>query len=373
MSEQVSAPRTDEQARVEAAAEHAAQGEGRLASIRNHSAIAPFLRNLGLVLVLIVLAIIGTATSDNFLTSDNMRNILVSASVIGVVTVGMTFVIIGGGIDLSVGALVALSSVWATTLATQAHGPWIMIMCALMVGTACGVINGAFIAYGNLVPFIVTLAMMVSARGLAAKLADNKTQIVNVAFVKKLALEDAGGIPYLVIIFAVVVLLGWLLLNRTTYGRRTFALGGNAEAARLAGINIRRHTLLLYALSGLCCGIAAIMLMARTTTGSSTHGSSTSSTPSLPSSSAARCSPGEGHPDRLDPRCPRLPDHHQHLHPQQLGDRGAEHRQGHHHPRRRPAPDPCHKTIENLGLDSCIHHRRNTCQKPLSTSVVAGS
>ncbi len=272
MSEQVSAPRTDEQARVEAAAEHAAQGEGRLARIRNHSVIAPFLRNLGLVLVLIVLAIIGTATSDNFLTSDNLRNILVSASVIGVVTVGMTFVIIGGGIDLSVGALVALSSVWATTLATQAHGPWIMILCALMVGTTCGVINGAFIAYGNLVPFIVTLAMMVSARGLAAKLADNKTQIVNVAFIKKLALEDLAGIPYLVIIFAVVVLLGWLLLNRTTYGRRTFALGGNAEAARLAGINIRRHTLLLYALSGFCCGIAALMLMARTTTGSSTHG-----------------------------------------------------------------------------------------------------
>jgi ribose transport system permease protein len=272
VSEQVSAPRSDEQARVEAAAEHAAQGEGRLASIRNHSVIAPFLRNLGLVLVLIVLAIIGTATSDNFLTSDNIRNILVSSSVIGVVTVGMTFVIIGGGIDLSVGALVALSSVWATTLATQAHGPWIMIMCALLVGTTCGVINGAFIAYGNLVPFIVTLAMMVSARGLAAKLADNKTQIVNVAFIKKFALEDLAGIPYLVVIFAVVVLLGWLLLNRTTYGRRTFALGGNAEAARLAGINIRRHTLLLYALSGLCCGIAAVMLMARTTTGSSTHG-----------------------------------------------------------------------------------------------------
>jgi ribose transport system permease protein len=272
VSEQVSAPRSDEQARVEAAAEHAAQGEGRLASIRNHSVIAPFLRNLGLVLVLIVLAIIGTATSDNFLTSDNIRNILVSSSVIGVVTVGMTFVIIGGGIDLSVGALVALSSVWATTLATQAHGPWVMIWCALLVGTTCGVINGAFIAYGNLVPFIVTLAMMVSARGLAAKLADNKTQIVNVAFVKKLALEDLAGIPYLVIIFAVVVLLGWLLLNRTTFGRRTFALGGNGEAARLAGINIRRHTLLLYALSGLCCGIAAVMLMARTTTGSSTHG-----------------------------------------------------------------------------------------------------
>ena len=171
---------TDEQARVEAAAEHAAQGSGPARGVRNHPAIAPFLRNLGLVLVLIVLAIIGTATSDNFLTSDNIRNILVSSSVIGVVTVGMTFVIIGGGIDLSVGALVALASVWATTLRPRPTGPWVMILCALLVGTAVGLINGAFIAYGHLVPFIVTLAMMVSARGLAAKMADNKTQIVNV-------------------------------------------------------------------------------------------------------------------------------------------------------------------------------------------------
>ena len=142
-----------------------------------------------------MLAIIGTATSDNFLDLGQHAQHPVWPSVIGVVTVGMTFVIIGGGIDLSVGALVALSSVWATTLATQAHGPWIMIMCALLVGTTCGVINGAFIAYGNLVPFIVTLAMMVSARGLAAKLADNKTQIVNVAFIKKLALRGRCGVP----------------------------------------------------------------------------------------------------------------------------------------------------------------------------------
>ena len=84
---------------------------------------------------------------------------------------------------------------------------------------------------------------------------------------------DVAGIPVLVILFAVVAALGWVLLNRTTFGRRTLAVGGNPEAARLAGIRVQRHTVILYVLVGLCCGIAALMLVARTTTGSSTHGS----------------------------------------------------------------------------------------------------
>ncbi len=229
-------------------------------------------RNLGLVAVLAVLIVVGAVTSDNFLTTDNLRNILVSSSVIGVVTVGATFVIIGGGIDLSVGALVALASVWATTVSTQSYGPWMMALCAILVGAAAGLVNGLLIAYGRLVPFIVTLAMLVSARGLAAKLADNRTQIVTQDGIKKLATTDVIGVPLLVLVLAAVAAAGWVLLNRTTFGRRTFAIGGNAEAARLAGIDVRRTTTLLYVLSGTCCGIAAIMLMARTTTGSSTHG-----------------------------------------------------------------------------------------------------
>jgi ribose transport system permease protein len=229
-------------------------------------------RNLGLVAVLAVLFVVGATTSENFLTGDNIRNILVSSSVIGVVTVGMTFVIIGGGIDLSVGALVALASVWATTLATQSYGPWMMVLCALLVGTGAGLVNGLLISYGRLVPFIVTLAMLVSARGLAARLADNRTQIVNENSIKQIATTDVIGIPLLVLVLAAVATIGWVLLNRTTFGRRTFAIGGNAEAARLAGIDVRRTTMLLYTLSGTCCGIAAVMLIARTTTGSSTHG-----------------------------------------------------------------------------------------------------
>jgi ribose transport system permease protein len=262
---------TDEQARVEHSAEVAATG-GPLEAVRRNEVLAVLLRNVGLVLVLILLAVIGTLTSDNFLTSDNLRNILVSSSVIGVVVVGMTFVIIGGGIDLSVGALVALASVWATTVATQDYGVAAMVMCAVLVGVGAGTINGLLIAYGRLVPFIVTLAMLVSARGLAAKMAHNRTQIVRVRTIVEIARKDVIGVPMLVIILAVVVAVGWVVLNRTTFGRRTFAIGGNPEAARLAGIDVRRHTVALYALSGLCCGIAAIMLMARTTTGSSTHG-----------------------------------------------------------------------------------------------------
>ena len=230
-------------------------------------------RNVGLIGAIVLISAVGAFTApDQFLTGDNLLTVLRSAAVIGVVSVGMTFVIIGGGIDLSVGALVALASVWATTGATQELGMLGMLGVALLVGTGAGLVNGLLIAYGRVVSFIATLAMLVSARGLAANIADNRVQLVEVESFRTIGLGDLLGIPILVWILAAVFALGWFLLNRTTFGRRTFAIGGNPEASRLAGIDIRRHTTLLYALSGLCCGIGAIMIAARTTTGSSTHG-----------------------------------------------------------------------------------------------------
>jgi ribose transport system permease protein len=171
---------------------------------------------------------------------------------------------------------VALSSVWASTLATQqmaADFHWIvMVVTALLVGSIAGLVNGVVIAYGKLVAFIATLAMLAAARGLAEIISNRRTQIVQDQDFIRFFSGDVLGIPTLVIVFALVAVAGWVLLNRTTFGRRTFAVGGNAEAARLAGIRVQRHTVLLYVLSGLTCGIAAVMLMARTTTGSSTHG-----------------------------------------------------------------------------------------------------
>lgn len=235
----------------------------------------PDVRNLSLLGVLAVLVAVGGFTRpDSFLATSNLQLVLTQASIIGVVTVGMTFVITGGGIDLSVGAIVALASVWATTVATQEYGFAGILFTAMAVGVGCGLVNGLLVAYGGMVPFIATLAMFASARGLALQLTDGKTQIVTIDSVLDLGVKDAYilGVPPLALVFTAVTLVGWLLFNRTTFGRRTVAVGGNAEAARLAGIDVRRQRLLLYLLSGLCCGIAAFMLIVLAGSGQNTNG-----------------------------------------------------------------------------------------------------
>ncbi|MYR44024.1 ABC transporter permease [Streptomyces sp. SID5910] len=233
------------------------------------------LRTLSLLGVLAVLVLIGGITQpDAFLDTRNLQLVLTQASVIGVVTVGMTFVIVSGGIDLSVGAIVALSSVWATTVATQEFGFAGILFTAIAVGVGCGLVNGVLVAYGAMVPFIATLAMLASARGLALQITDGRTQVVTVPGVLDLAERDSYvlGVPPLVLVFAAVTVIGWLVLNRTTFGRRTVAVGGNPEAARLAGIDVRRQRLYLYLLSGLCCGIAAFLLIALAGSGQNTNG-----------------------------------------------------------------------------------------------------
>ncbi|MFE6761246.1 ABC transporter permease [Streptomyces sp. NPDC057689] len=233
------------------------------------------LHTLSLLGILAVLVAVGGITEpDAFLDTGNLQLVLTQASVIGVVTVGVTLVITSGGIDLSVGAMVALASVWASTLATQEYGFAGILFTAVLVGLVAGLVNGVLVAYGRVVPFIATLAMLASARGLALMITDGKTQIVTVTSVLDLGLPDSYvlGIPPLVLIFAAVTAAGWLLLNRTTFGRRTIAIGGNAEAARLAGIDVRRQRLYLYLLSGLCCGIAAFMLIILSGSGQNTAG-----------------------------------------------------------------------------------------------------
>lgn len=233
------------------------------------------LHNLSLLIVLAALVLVGALTTPGqFLSLQNLQLVLTQASVIGVVTVGVTFVIIGGGIDLSVGAIVALATVWATTVATQQYGLGGILLSALLVGLGCGLVNGLLVSFGGMVPFIATLAMLASARGLALQISEGRTQIVDVQPVLELGQRDAYvlGIPPIVLVFAAVTVIGWLVLHRTTFGRRTVAVGGNPEAARLAGIDVRRQRLLLYLLSGLCCGVAAFLLIVLTGSGQNTNG-----------------------------------------------------------------------------------------------------
>ncbi|MEU1970812.1 ABC transporter permease [Microbacterium sp. NPDC019599] len=237
----------------------------------------PVGRNAGLVFALILIMAVGAITAgDTFFQISNMLTILRQASIIGVISIGMTFVIISGGIDLSVGSVMGLASVAATLAAVQEFADqshWIvMVIVALGVGLAAGLINGIVIAYGKVVAFMATLAMLVAARGLAEILAERRTLTVKPRDFIEFLNSDLIGIDVLIWIFILVSVAGWLLLNRTTFGRRTVAIGGNREAARLAGINVKRHTVWLYVIAGLCAGIAAVMILGRTTAGTSTHG-----------------------------------------------------------------------------------------------------
>lgn len=234
-------------------------------------------RNLGLVIALLLLIAVGAITAgDRFWNVENFLTIIRFASIIGVISIGMTFVITAGGIDLSVGSVMGLATVVASLSWVQAAAEqtsWLlMVLVALAVGSFAGLVNGIVIAYGKVVPFMATLAMLVGARGLAELLSNKQTQIVTVNGFLDFFRGGILGIPWLIWIFVLVAVAGWFLLNRTTFGRRTVAIGGNFEAARLAGIRVKRHLVALYVLAGLTAGIAAVMMLGRTTAGTSTHG-----------------------------------------------------------------------------------------------------
>lgn len=275
MSEQKTTPAVASDGSSEIARKEAAHAGG---GGRRSLFAGPAGRTVGLVLALAILCIVGYITAgERFASVNNLMTILQLAAVIGVLSIGMTFVITGGGIDLSVGSVLGLATVWSTTLATQSMAEdthWIVIVgVALAVGTVCGLINGVLIAYGGVVAFMATLAMLVGARGLAEMIANRRTQVVTVQPFLDVFRADVLGVPVIVWMFALVSVAGWILLNRTTFGRRTLAVGGNPEAARLAGIKVRRHSMYLYGIAGLTAGIAAVMMLARTTAGSSTNGS----------------------------------------------------------------------------------------------------
>src|SRR5690606_4109110 len=246
-------------------------GHGRKCGVSQRSALmGPALRMGGLVLALVLLVVVGVATAgERFWSTGNLITVLSLAAVTGVVSIGMTFVITSGGIDLSVGAVVGLASVWASTLSTQYaaedFGWWVIPLTALAVGLVAGLINGLLVAYGKMPAFMATLAMLAAARGLAEIIAGRRTQIVTVEPFFDVFQSRPLGVPAIGWIFAVVAAAGRFQLNRTTFGRRTVAVGGTPEASRLAGIKIRRHTLYLYGLAGLTAGIGAVILLARTT------------------------------------------------------------------------------------------------------------
>jgi ribose transport system permease protein len=220
-------------------------------------------QELVLPVVIIALIIIGVIIRPGiFLTSDNLLNVLTQASITGIIAIGMTFVIATGGIDLSVGSVLAAASI-AGGLLTQ-YGSWIFMLGALGMALLLGTINGLAITWGKVVPFIATLAMLTIARGLALWMSE-KTPIslIELNILQWFGSGRLLGIPIPALVFVIVTIAGWVLLNRTTFGRHTLAVGGNRSAARIAGIRPNRIVFAVYVLIGLCVGISAILLSGR--------------------------------------------------------------------------------------------------------------
>jgi ribose transport system permease protein len=221
------------------------------------------LQEYALVGVVLLLILAGAVLeSDDFLTSDNLLNVLRQASIVGVLAIGMTFVIATAGIDLSVGSMVAAAAIAGGQFVDS--GSFVFFLAALGMGMLLGGVNAAAIAYGRVPPFMATLAMLLAARGIALWMSE-KTPIslFTLEGIRWFGNGEILGIPSSAVVFLVITAIGWILLNRTRYGRYVVAVGGNREAARIAGVKVRPIIFSVYVLSGICVAIAAVMLSGR--------------------------------------------------------------------------------------------------------------
>ncbi len=231
------------------------------------------LRRYGMVLAFALLMIALSVLSGSFLTVSNILNIARQVSINAIIAAGMTFVILTGGIDLSVGSTLAFSGAMVAGLLSAGRPVVVAIPAGLVVGGLLGLINGVVVARGKVQPFIATLAMLTIARGATLVYTDGRpiTGLPD-AFVW-LGAGEVGQIPVPVIIMGLVFALCYVVLARTVLGRYVYAIGGNEEAARLSGVNVTFYKTLVYVISGLLSTTSAIILTARLNSAQPTAGS----------------------------------------------------------------------------------------------------
>ena len=220
-------------------------------------------RQLGTVGGLFLLCAVLWALTPYFLTVPNLLNVAQQTSVNALIAVGMTFVILSAGIDLSVGSIVAFSGVVLGSLLHAGVPVPLAIAGGLLVGFGCGLVNGLLITLGRLPPFIATLGMMSVARGSALVYTQGRPISGFEPSFRSLATDDLLLVPLPVILMLVVYLLAHIVLVRTRLGRYAYAIGGNEEATKLSGISVVRYKTLIYGVSGLMSGVAAVILTAR--------------------------------------------------------------------------------------------------------------
>ncbi|ALN77461.1 MULTISPECIES: ABC transporter permease subunit [Staphylococcus] len=225
---------------------------------------------LGLILLIIMISVLNPA----FLDLSNLLNLLRQISINGLIAFGMTFVILTGGIDLSVGSILALSSACIALMITSGVDPIIAIILGVLIGFILGVVNGLFVTKGNMAPFIATLATMTIFRGLTLVVTDGNP-ITNLGDNYLFQLFGKGyffGVPVPAVTMTIVFIVLFILLHKTIFGRHTYAIGGNEIASKISGIKVNRVKILIYGISGLMSALAGAILTSRLNSAQPTAG-----------------------------------------------------------------------------------------------------
>ena len=228
----------------------------------------PWPAQLSLAIALVLLMAGLAVARPNFLNLANLVNLLRQISINGILAVGVTYVLLTGGVDLSLGSVVALSGVAAASFAHPGqYGLIVPIAMGILAGAVCGAANGLVVTRGRVAPFIATLGMMTAARGLALLLSGGRPVSNMATAFTRIGGGDVAGVPVPILIFAAMALLSWILLRNMRLGRYIYAVGGNENAARASGVHIRSVKMAAYTICGAMAGLAGVVLASRITTG----------------------------------------------------------------------------------------------------------
>jgi ribose transport system permease protein len=215
-----------------------------------------------IVMVMLILGVVLSILSPYFLTTGNVTNLLKQVSILALLAGGMTFVIISGGIDLSVGSVLAFSAVIMGGLMGKMP-PIFAVLIGIALASALGAVNGIVIAKGKIPPFIVTLGMMGIARGLALVYTQGRSFQLKSELLNYIGSGKVLGIPFPMILVLILFLAMYFILKQNVFGRNVYAIGDNEDASRLAGINVDIHKIAIYTISGFCAGLAAMVMIGR--------------------------------------------------------------------------------------------------------------
>ena len=226
------------------------------------------LARYGILIVLIGLSVVfAITTSGQFFSIENIFNILKQVAVVGIISVGMTMVLLTGGIDLSVGSIAGVGCVVTASLLLKGVNVWLVILAVLAISTLIGLLNGFFINVMQIPPLITTLAMMTSIRGVAYLITGGLPIFGFKSDILVLGQGYVGFLPVPVIVMVAVFVVGIVFVQNTRYGRYMYGVGGNEEATRLSGISVKKIKYIVYSISGLLAGLAGMVMLARINSG----------------------------------------------------------------------------------------------------------